>query len=148
MEWLTKLQGKIVGLDTAPLIYFIEEHTTYLGPIKEFFETVDKGEVSVVTSTITLTEVLVHPLRSQNVDLAAEYRDILLNSNITTVDISSDIAEYGALLRSQYNLRTPDALQIATAIKSGAGFFLTNDTKLPKIPNIDYLIMDILVNER
>mgnify|MGYP006419308289 CR=1 FL=1 len=148
MERLTKLQGKIVGLDTAPLIYFIEEHTTYLGAIKEFFETVDKGEVSVVTSTITLTEVLVHPLRSQNVDLAAEYRDILLNSNITTVDISSDIAEYGALLRSQYNLRTPDALQIATAIKSGAGFFLTNDTKLPKIPNIDYLIMDILVNER
>ncbi len=121
MEWLTKLQGKIVGLDTAPLIYFIEEHTSYLGALKEFFETVDKGEVSVVTSTITLTEVLVHPLRSQNVDLAAEYREILLNSNITTLDISSEIAEYGALLRSQYNLRTPDALQIATAIKSGAG---------------------------
>ncbi|MCP4252692.1 MAG: type II toxin-antitoxin system VapC family toxin [Candidatus Scalindua sp.] len=145
MEWLTKLQGEIVGLDTAPLIYFIEEHTTYLGALKEFFETVDKGEVNVVTSTITLTEVLVHPLRSQNVDLAAEYREILLNSSITTLDISSDIAEYGALLRSQYNLRTPDALQIATAIKSGAGFFLTNDTKLPKIPTIDFLILDTLV---
>ncbi len=147
MEWLTKLQGKIVGLDTAPLIYFIEEHTAYLDTLKKIFETVDKGEVSVITSTITLTEVLVHPLRSQNVDLATEYRDILLNSNITTIDISSDIAEYGALLRSQYNLRTPDALQIATAINSGAGFFLTNDTKLPKIPNIDYLIMDTLVNK-
>ncbi len=147
MEWLTKLQGKIVGLDTAPLIYFIEEHTAYLDTLKEFFETVDKSEISVVTSTITLTEVLVHPLRSQNVDLAAEYRDILLNSNITTVDISSDIAEYGALLRSQYNLRTPDALQIATSIKSGADFFLTNDTKLPKIPSIDYLILDALVNK-
>ncbi len=145
MEWLTKLQGEIVGLDTAPLIYFIEEHTTYLGALKEFFETVDKEEVNVVTSTITLTEVLVHPLRSQNVDLAAEYREILLNSNITTLDISSQIAEYGALLRSQYNLRTPDALQIDTAIKSGAGFFLTNDTKLPKIPTIDYLILDTLV---
>ncbi len=147
MEWLTKLQGKIVGLDTAPLIYFIEEHTTYLHTLKEFFETVDKNEVSVVTSTITLTEVLVHPLRSQNVDLAAEYREILLNSNITTLDISSEIAEYGALLRSQYNLRTPDALQIATAIKSGAGFFLTNDTKLPKIPTIDYLVLDTIVNK-
>lgn len=147
MEWLTKLQVKIVGLDTAPLIYFIEEHTTYLGVLKGFFETVDKGEVNGVTSIITLTEVLVHPLRSQNVDLASEYREILLNSNITTVDISSDIAEYGALLRSQYNLRTPDALQIAAAIKSGAGFFLTNDTKLPKIPTIDYLILDTLVNK-
>jgi predicted nucleic acid-binding protein len=112
VEWLTKLQGKTVGLDTAPLIYFIEEHATYLEALKEFFETVDKGEVNVVTSTITLTEVLVHPLRSHNMDLAAEYREILLNSNIATVDISSDIAEYGALLRSQYNLRTPDALQI------------------------------------
>jgi predicted nucleic acid-binding protein len=147
VEWLTKLQGKTVGLDTAPLIYFIEEHATYLEALKEFFETVDKGEVNVVTSTITLTEVLVHPLRSHNMDLAAEYREILLNSNITTVDISSDIAEYGALLRSQYNLRTPDALQIATAIKSGAGSFLANDTKLPRIPNIDYLIMDTLVNK-
>ncbi len=145
MEWLTKLQGEIVGLDTAPLIYFIEEHTTYLGALTEFFETVDKGEVNVVTSTITLTEVLIHPLRSQNVDLAAEYREILLNSNITTLDISSEIAEYGALLRSQYNLRTPDALHIAKAIKSGAGFFLTNDTKLPKIPTIDFLILDTLV---
>ncbi|MCR4289401.1 MAG: PIN domain-containing protein [Candidatus Scalindua sp.] len=147
MEWLTKLQGKIVGLDTAPLIYFIEEHTAYLDTLKEFFESVDKDKVSVVTSTITLTEVLVHPLRSQNVDLAAEYRDILLNSNITTLDISSEIAEYGALLRSQYNLRTPDALQIATAIKSGADFLLTNDTKLPKIPSIDYLVLDTLVNK-
>jgi hypothetical protein len=26
MEWLIKLKGKIVGLDTAPLIYFIEEN--------------------------------------------------------------------------------------------------------------------------
>ncbi len=147
MEWLTKLQGEIVGLDTAPLIYFIEEHTTYIEALKEFFETVDKGEVNVVTSTITLTEVLIHPLRSQNVDLAAEYREILLNSNITTLDISSEIAEYGALLRSQYNLRTPDALQIATAIKSEASFFLTNDTKLPKIPTIDYLILETLVNK-
>jgi len=30
MEWLAQLQGQIVGLDTAPLIYFIEENSTYL----------------------------------------------------------------------------------------------------------------------
>lgn len=26
MEWLIQLQGQIVGLDTAPLIYFIEQN--------------------------------------------------------------------------------------------------------------------------
>ncbi|AFY81491.1 hypothetical protein [Oscillatoria acuminata] len=25
MEWITPLQGRLVGLDTSPLIYFIEE---------------------------------------------------------------------------------------------------------------------------
>jgi hypothetical protein len=30
MEWLAQLQGLVVGLDTAPLIYFIEENSTYL----------------------------------------------------------------------------------------------------------------------
>jgi hypothetical protein len=35
MEWLNKLQGKIIGLDTAPLIYFIEENPTYLEVTKE-----------------------------------------------------------------------------------------------------------------
>lgn len=30
MEWLVQLQGQIVGLDTAPLIYFIEENPNYL----------------------------------------------------------------------------------------------------------------------
>jgi hypothetical protein len=30
MEWLNELQDKIIGLDTAPLIYFIEENPSYL----------------------------------------------------------------------------------------------------------------------
>jgi hypothetical protein len=30
MEWLTRLQGQVVGLDTAPLIYFIEQNLTYI----------------------------------------------------------------------------------------------------------------------
>jgi hypothetical protein len=30
MGWLATLRGKVVGLDTTPLIYFIEENPTYL----------------------------------------------------------------------------------------------------------------------
>jgi hypothetical protein len=53
----------IVGLDTAPLIYFIEKHLTYLPLLLPFFESVERGEMQVVTSTLTITEVLVHPYR-------------------------------------------------------------------------------------
>jgi len=79
VEWIDDLQGKTAGLDTAPLIYFIEENPAYIETVKPFFEAMDRGEFLVVTSTVTLLEVLVHPLRSNNRELATEYRDILLN---------------------------------------------------------------------
>ena len=80
MEWINGLPGKTVGLDTAPLIYFIEENPIYLEAATLFFKAMDKGDFTVVTSTVTLLEVLVQPLRSNNTALASEYQDILLNS--------------------------------------------------------------------
>lgn len=58
MEWLVQLHGHIVGLDTAPLIYFIEENPNYLEVADAFFEAMFRGEFRVVTSVVTLAEVL------------------------------------------------------------------------------------------
>jgi predicted nucleic acid-binding protein len=63
MEWLRQLRGQTVGLDTAPLIYFIEQHPDYLEHVRAFFTAMDAGDLQVVTSSVTLTEVMVHPLR-------------------------------------------------------------------------------------
>ena len=145
MEWVTNLQGKTIGLDTAPLIYFIEEHPTYLETILNLFEAVERGEVTAVTSTVTLLEELVHPFRSNNDDLATEYRDILLHSKVITYDISAPIAEAAAQLRSRHNIRTPDAIQIAAAMHAGASHFLTNDARLPAIPSIEILVLDDVI---
>ena len=98
-----------------------------------------------VTSTLTLTEVLVHPFRSGNVELAGQYRDILLDQeNLITVPISLEIAEVAAQLRARQNLRTPDAIQIATAMGEGAMFFLTNDARLAAVPDLKVLVLDAL----
>jgi predicted nucleic acid-binding protein len=135
----------VVGLDTAPIIYLIEEHPTYLQILRPFFEAADRGELRVVTSTVTLLEVLVHPFRRGYAGLAQQYRDILLNSNgITCVALSSEIAEEAARLRSQHNLRTPDAIQVATAIHEGASSFLTNDTGLPSLPMLQVMVLNQL----
>ena len=99
MEWINNLHGKTIGLDTAPLIYFIEENPAYIEIVQFFFKAMDRGDFLVVTSTVTLLEVLVHPLRSNNKELAIEYRDILLNSKLMTVDVSSTIAEQDAKMQ-------------------------------------------------
>ena len=145
MEWIATLQGKVVGLDTPPLIYFIEENQPYLETICPFFEAMDRGEFGVVTSIITLLEVLVHPFRQGDTALAEQYRDILLSAEgLTTILLSQDIAEEAAQLRAAHTIRTPDAIQMATAIHAGASFFLTNDNRLPTLPGLTVLVLDEL----
>lgn len=148
MEWLIQLQGQVVGLDTAPLIYFIEQNELYLELVRTFFGAMSRGEFQVVTSTLTLTEVLVHPLRSGNIELANQYRDIVLDQeNLITVSVSVELAEVAAQLRATQNLRTPDAIQIAASIQAGATFFLTNDARLAAVPDLEVLVLDTLQTE-
>jgi predicted nucleic acid-binding protein len=145
--WIEDLRGKVVGLDTAPLIYYIERNSLYIDRLRPFFQAVDRGEISIVTSIITLTETLVHPLRNGNTDLADRYRDMLLHTKgLTTLQLSADIAEEAAQLRASHNIRTPDSIQMATAIKAGVPFFLTNDTCLPSSPRLQVLILNNLTS--
>ena len=134
-----------MGLDTAPLIYLIEQNEAYLGSVRAFFQAMSQGEFQVVTSTLTLTEVLVHPLRSGRLELAHQYREILLDQeNLSIVPVSVAIAEVASELRATQNLQTPDAIQIATAIQEDAVFFLTNDVRLTAVPDVTILVLDNL----
>jgi predicted nucleic acid-binding protein len=145
MGWVDLLKGKIIGLDTTPLIYFTEENQTYLEVIDPFFKAVGSGELMVITSVVTLLEVLVRPIREGNLILAQRYREFLLNTNsVTTHFLSQEIAEEAAKHRAFHNIRTPDSIQMATAIVGGASFFLTNDTHLPSLPNLKTLVLDDL----
>ena len=141
MGWLTPLRGQVVGVDTSPFIYLIERNSKFLEKVRPFFQLVDQGEIQVVTSTVTLLEVLVGPLRLGNSTLANEYRDILLNSSIGCIPTSIEITEEAAHLRSQHNLRTPDAIQLATAITQGASTFLTNDSQLASVSDLQVLVL-------
>ncbi len=142
MEWINALRGSTVGLDTGPLIYYIEEHPAFLAKIKPFFEAAERNEFRIVTSFVTLIEVLVHPLREGQQKLAEEYRNILLQSPaLTAIPLDEGIAEEAAALRARHNLRTPDSIQLATAIRSGATWFLTNDAALASLPEISVLVL-------
>ncbi len=111
-----------------------------------FFRALNQGEFTVVTSVVTIAKVLVYPLRQRSAALAQQYRNILFNSQgLTTMEVVPVIAETAAQLRADYNLRTPDAIQMATAISEGASFFLTNDARLPSLPGLSVLVLDQLI---
>jgi predicted nucleic acid-binding protein len=134
---LEDLSGQIVGLDTAPLIFFIEDKKPEADYLAPFFSLLQSGNSKVVTSIVTITEVLVHPLRQNNEKLASEYLDILLSHpHILALPVTSAIAQHAAELRAQYSLKTVDAIQLATAFSQNATTFLTNDRDFRNVPGI------------
>jgi len=131
---LTEAVGTgLVAMDTALFIYLIEEHPRFLAPVRALFARADTGEIEIVTSALTLLEVLVVPLRSNDQRLAAQYDALLTRSRgVRLVDLSRDQLRTAARLRAQHGaLRTPDALQLAAAISTGCESFVTNERRMP-----------------
>ncbi len=129
--------SKVVFLDTAPLIYFIEGHSEYQPILSKLFHFNDKAGFSFITSSITLLEVLVKPLREGKAEVAEQYREILTKApGIEVLDVTASISEIAARLRAKYNLRTPDAIQLATTIDAKADYILTNDNMLKAVGEI------------
>jgi predicted nucleic acid-binding protein len=126
-----------IGVDTAVFIYFIEEHPRFLPLILPLFRGADEGKRALVTSALTLLEVLVVPYRAGNRSLAERYEALLTRGRgILLVDVSHDQLRAAAQLRAATGVKTPDALQLVAAIGAGCATFLTNDRRLPAIPGL------------
>ena len=134
-----------LAVETAPFIYYVERHATYVDKMRAIFVHVNQGRIEVITSTVTLTEVLTKPLKAKDHILIKNYREMLQTTgNILLVPINAPIAESAADFRARYNLKTPDALQVATAIYMHCDAFLTNDLGLKRVNEISVLILDEL----
>ena len=132
-------------LDTAPLIYWVEAYPEYISKMDRIVDAIETTPMQAMTSVLTLTEVMVQPLRVGNTDLAQEYHDILvMRDDYILVEVSTDIAISAAAIRARYSLRTPDALHAATAIKSGCDAILTNDRDYRRVQDLNVLVLDDL----
>jgi predicted nucleic acid-binding protein len=101
--------------------------------------------LSVVASVMTLTETLTKPLKVGDQVLVQEYRALFRNTRqVRLIPITVQIADLAAQLRARYNLKTPDALQIATAIDARSDLFLTNDLGIKRVTDVRVLPLDEL----
>jgi predicted nucleic acid-binding protein len=129
--------GSKVFLDTSPFIYFIEEVEPYFRVLKDLFEKNSTGQFQIVTSPLTLTEVLTVPIKKKNEFMVLEYEDILLHSPFIYVEpFYVSTAKKAAEIRATYNIQSADAIQIASAISSGSEMFVTNDKRLSVVKEI------------
>ena len=123
-----------VAFDTSPLIYLIEKHPLYFDRMFLLMQMLDQGHIIGSASVLTLTEVLVHPLKTHNSALAQAYETILRHSaGFHLVNIDVEVGRRAAELRSHYGLRTPDALHLAAAVENDCDAFITNDRAFNRV---------------
>ncbi|MBI4686537.1 MAG: PIN domain-containing protein [Nitrospirae bacterium] len=132
-----------VYLDTSVFIYFVEQHARYYDFCVSIFKNVEEGRIEASTSTLTLLEILVQPYRFKRDDLVLKFYSLFTTyPHLSWIKLTLDISDIAARLRAEHNLRTPDAIQAASAISNSATGFICNDKAFRKIKDIECLVID------
>ena len=106
------------------------------------FDLAGRGEIEIVTSVITVAEVLVRPESLGDTEVVSLYEGVFqAMPNFTIRDIGYGESRLAAQMRARYNILLPDAFQLAIGLIYEAKLFLTNDKKLKKIKDIEILCL-------
>ena len=135
-----------IALDTSVFIYQLEANARYLALADVVFAWVERAGREAVTSTITMTELLVPSYRDHDERRVDEFYGLLSTyPNLRWIAPDLETADLAARLRAAYRLRTPDALQAATAIQANATGLVTNDPVLARVDELDVAVLDQLL---
>lgn len=133
---------KSIGLDTNIFIYYFQKNPQFGPIVKNLFQYFSKSKTEVITSSISLTELLSVKASLILIDtLQQEFLSILF---LKIIPVSNDIAIEAARIRRGYNFSLPDTIQLTTALNSKAKAFITNDARLKKFKELKVILLNEL----
>jgi len=122
------VSSKKAFFDSNIFIYLIEENLKYLPWVHNLMDFLETHDYEIITSTLSLGELLTKPYKENRLDLVKKYKELL--ANIEMVELNCEIADSFSKIRAQYSIKTPDAIQLASALHANAQIFISNDEKL------------------
>ena len=127
--------------DTNIFIYLFEDY----GPLSQATaqlrtRMLERGD-QLLTSTLTLGEILVKPTEQNNMALCAKYEAAIVAAALV-LPFDSRAARIYASLRCDRALRAPDAIQLACGAGAGIDLFVTNDARLKgkQVDGIQFIV--------
>ena len=133
------ITGRQVYFDTNIFIYLLEGNVEYASQINTIYTALQNREMTACSSELLFTEIL-PPIVKQN-NAAFEIVKGFINENFfQMMPLTEDICILAGFLRSDFPMKTPDALHVATALEQNCDVFLTNDRRIkaPKEIEIAY----------
>ncbi len=131
-----------VLIDTAVWIYHLEANARFATVAGNIIAGLEAGRFRGVASELTLHELIVRPLQLGRQDVADEYELLMSHfPHLEWVPVTGNILVRAAALRARHRLRGPAAIQIATALESGATLAVTGADTWRQLPEIATLII-------
>lgn len=130
-------------MDANCFVYSVEHIEPYYTILDIVWQSVKSGNLRIVTSEMTLLEVLVKPIKMEATNTVDAFRAVLyLQSEARMMPITQPVLEKAAVLRATTNLKTPDAIHVATALLSSCSLLITNDTAFRQATGIPVQILN------
>lgn len=141
---LKKLLSNItrVGLDTNILIYYLNSQSVFYPQVVQLFEIIFKRRINMVTSVITLAELLSFQAPTSMLKKLEE--ELLLVPNFQMQDVDRNVSKEAAAIRRRYKFRLVDSIQLASAISGKAQVFITNDHRLKSFKKLKIISLSDL----
>jgi len=119
--------------DTNLFIYLLEDYGPHSEGVAGLLAKMETRGDELLTSAITLGEVLVQPCLRGEMDRCRGYEAaIQATARILPFDAAASL--HYARIRSQpRKISPPDAIQLACAATAGVDLFLTNDARLHEV---------------
>jgi predicted nucleic acid-binding protein len=137
--------GARLFFDTAPIIYYIEKHPDFGDGMDDLIRQAYVSRHVWVTSFVSWIEALTLPRRERNSDLEKIYKAWLEQTPFLSVIQSNPLVMRQAVhFRAEYGLKTPDAIQLATAQVCRADAVITNDQDWKRVREMNVITLDEL----
>jgi predicted nucleic acid-binding protein len=127
-------EQSLLLVDSAPIIYYFEEHPKFEPRFRPLFDAHAAGRLRLAVTTVTILEVMTGPLRAGDEALARRYRASL--ESWQTVELNIDIAESAARLRASFRLKLADAIQAASALAINAAALVAHDRDFSRVHSL------------
>ena len=115
--------------DTNLFIYLFEGYSPLSRRVADLRQAMLTRGDQLLTSTLTMGEILVKPMERGDAELSKKYEETLAATSLL-IPFDVKAAKIYAALRGDRSLRAPDAIQLACAAGAGVDLFITNDMRL------------------
>ena len=127
--------------DTNLFIYLFEDYGKLSEKTADVRAKMLRRGDQLLTSTLTIGEVLVKPLERGAVNLCQRYEKAITSAAVV-IPFDLEAAKRYASLRQDRSLRAPDVIQLACAASVGTDLFVTNDSRLQgkHVPGVQFIV--------